>query len=227
MASRNREDAVLVIGLGRFGGTLAQTLQELGHRVVAVDRNHDLVQQWSGQITHVIEADATSEVVMRQLGAHEFRRAVVAIGTEIEASVLATGVLLDLAVPEVWSKAITREHGRILERIGANHVVYPERDAGERVAHLMTGRLIDFLEFDDNYAIAKLRAPREICGRALEKTALRSRFGITIVGVKHPGGQFTHAEAGTVLGPGDLIMIAGGTDRVEEFATAVGTANPP
>ncbi|CAI7979566.1 trk system potassium uptake protein [Frankia sp. Hr75.2] len=222
MASRHREDAVLVIGLGRFGSTLAETLQELGHHVVAVDTNHDLVQRWSGKLTHVVEADATSEEVMRQLGAHEFRQAVVAIGTGIEASVLATGVLLDLSVAEVWSKAITREHGRILERIGVTHVVYPERDAGERVAHLLTGRLIDFLELDDNYAIAKLRAPRVICGRALERTALRTKYGITIVGVKKPGGEFTHAEAGTVLDVGDLVVIAGRTDRVESFAAEIG-----
>ncbi len=148
MARGVHEGAVLVIGLGRFGGTLAETLQRLGHEVVAVEANRDLVQEWSGLLTHAVEADATSEAAMRQLGAQDFKRAVVAIGTGIEASLMATGVLIDLAVPEIWAKAITRPHGRILERIGASHVVYPERDAGERVAHLLTGRLIDFIEFD-------------------------------------------------------------------------------
>jgi len=216
------EGAVLVIGLGRFGGTLAETLQRLGHEVVAVEANRDLVQEWSGLLTHAVEADATSEAAMRQLGAQDFKRAVVAIGTGIEASLMATGVLIDLAVPEIWAKAITRPHGRILERIGASHVVYPERDAGERVAHLLTGRLIDFIEFDDGFAIVKLRAPREACGVTLSESALRSRYGVTIVGVKRPNEDFTYAQATTVVNRGDLLIVAGKTELVERFAAEAG-----
>jgi trk/ktr system potassium uptake protein len=217
-ARGGHENAVLVIGLGRFGGTLAETLQRLGHDVVAVDANRQLVQDWSAQLTHAVEADATSEAAMRQLGAQNFRRAVVAIGTGVEASLLATGVLIDLAVPEIWAKAITRPHGRILERIGASHVVYPERDAGERVAHLMSGRLIDFIEFDDGFAIVKLRAPKEACGRPLSESGLRSKYGVTIVGVKRPTEDFTYAQADTVINPGDLLIVAGKTALVESFA---------
>jgi len=223
LASGVHEGAVLVVGLGRFGGTLAQTLQRLGHDVVAVDSNRDLVQDWSGLLTHTVEADATSEVAMRQLGAQDFRRAVVAIGTGVEASILATGVLLDLAVPEVWAKAITPAHGRILERIGASHVVYPERDAGERVAHLLSGRLIDFIEFDDGFAIVKLRAPREAWDRRLGESRLRTRYGVTIVGVKRPNEDFTYAQADTVVNKGDLLIVAGKTDLVERFAAEVST----
>jgi trk system potassium uptake protein TrkA len=212
------EGAVLVVGLGRFGGTLAETLQRLGRDVVAVDTNRDLVQEWSGLLTHAVEADATSEAAMRQLGAQDFRRAVVAIGTGIEASLLATGVLIDLAVPEVWAKAITRPHGRILERIGASHVVYPERDAGERVAHLMSGRLIDFIEFDDGFAIVKLHAPQEAAGATLAQSALRTRYGVTIVGVKRPGEDFTYARPDTMVNRGDLLIVSGKTELVERFA---------
>lgn len=212
------EGTVLVVGLGRFGGTLAETLQRLGHGVVAVDTNRDLVQEWSGLLTHAVEADATSEAAMRQLGAQNIRRAVVAIGTGIEASLLATGVLIDLAVPEVWAKAITRPHGRILERIGASHVVYPERDAGERVAHLMSGRLIDFIEFDDGFAIVKLHAPQEAAGATLAQSALRTRYGVTIVGVKRPGEDFTYARPDTMVNRGDLLIVSGKTELVERFA---------
>jgi trk system potassium uptake protein len=212
------EGAVLVVGLGRFGGTLAETLQRLGRDVVAVDTNRDLVQEWSGLLTHAVEADATSEAAMRQLGAQDFRRAVVAIGTGIEASLLATGVLIDLAVPEVWAKAITRPHGRILERIGASHVVYPERDAGERVAHLMSGQLIDFIEFDDGFAIVKLRAPQEAAGATLAQSALRTRYGVTIVGVKRPGEDFAYARPDTMINRGDLLIVSGKTELVERFA---------
>ena len=166
---------MLVVGLGRFGSALAEDLQRLGHDVMAVDASGALVQEWSDRLTHVVQADATNEAAMRQLGAASFAVAVVAIGTGIEASLLSTGVLIDLGVREVWAKAITAAHGRILERIGAGHVVYPERDTGKRVAHLISGRLIDYIEFDDGFAIVKMRAPREAHGRTLGDSALRSR----------------------------------------------------
>ena len=158
MAKGLHTGTVLVVGLGRFGSALAEDLQRLGHDVLAVDASFDLVQQWADRLTHVSQADATSVTAMRQIGAHEVDVAVVAIGTGIEASLLSTGVLVDLGVREIWAKAITTAHGRLLERVGAGHVVYPERDTGQRVAHLLSGRLMDYIEFDDGYAIVKMRA---------------------------------------------------------------------
>ena len=218
MARNAHEDAVLVIGLGRFGAAIAQSLAQLGHDVLAVDADGERVQEWSGRLTHVVEADSTSEDSMRQLGAQDFRFAVVAIGNDIEASLLSTGVLVDLGVREVWAKAITPAHGRILSRIGAGHVVYPERDAGQRVAHLLTGRLIDYIEFDDGFAIVKLRAPREAHGKTLGQSALRIKYGVTIVGVKRPGEDFTYAQADTPVDAGDVLIVSGRTDLVEKFA---------
>src|SRR5918998_59177 len=119
---------------------------------------------------------------MRQIGAHEVDIAVVAIGTGIEASLLSAGVLADLGVREIWAKAITTAHGRLLERIGAGHVVYPERDTGRRVAHLLSGRLMDYIEFDDGYAIVKMRAPEQTWDKTLAEAALRTRYGVTVVG---------------------------------------------
>ncbi|MBL7501532.1 TrkA family potassium uptake protein [Frankia sp. CNm7] len=224
MGRDRHPNAVLLIGLGRFGGTLAETLQRMGHDVVAVDANRVIVQEWSGTLTHVVEADATSEAALRQLGAEGFDRAVVAIGTGIEASLLAAGTLLDLGVPEVWAKAITRQHGRILERLGVSHVVYPERDAGERVAHLLSGRLLDFIEFDKGFAIAKLRAPRSVCGQTMAEALPRRRFGVTVVGVKRPDGEFGAVGSDTVVNQDDLIIVTGPTPEVERFAAA--TARP-
>ena len=218
MAKNLHDDAVLVIGLGRFGAALSQGLSRLGHDVLAVDSDGERVQEWSGRLTHVVEADATSEDTMRQLGAQDFRFGVVAIGDDIEVSLLSAGVLVDLGVQEVWAKAITPAHGRILSRIGAQHVIYPERDAGARVAHLLTGRLIDFIEFDDGFAIVKLRAPREAQGRTLGEIGLRRKYGVTIVGVKRPGQDFTYATPDTRVDSGDLLIVAGATDLVEKFA---------
>ena len=155
------DDGVLVCGLGRFGAATAHALSRLGHEVLAVDRDPRLVQEWSGRLTHVVEADSTNVEALDQLGVRELRFAVVAIGTSIEASVLTCANLVDLGVPQIWAKALTKALGRILERIGVHHVTYPEHDAGTRVAHLVTGKLMDYIEFDDGFAIVKMRPPME------------------------------------------------------------------
>jgi trk system potassium uptake protein len=155
---------------------------------------------------------------MRQLGAQDFERAVVAIGTGIEASLLSTGVLIDLGIPEIWAKAITLPHGRILERIGAGHVVYPERDTGKRVAHLISGRLMDYIEFDDGFAIVKMAAPKLAHHKTLAESGLRTKYGVTIVGVKRPGQDFTYAKPETLVRPDDLLIVSGRSDVVDQFA---------
>ncbi len=212
------DDSVAVIGLGRFGGQVAASLERLGHEVLAIDNNPALVQKWADKLTHVVEADATDEEALRQLGLADFPRVVVGIGTGIEASVLTVIGLVDLGVREIWAKAITAQHGQILQRIGAHHVVYPEAAMGERVAHLVTGKMIDFIEFDDDYAIVKTRAPREAIGRTLAQSALRTKYGVTVVGVKRPGEDFTYARPETEVHAGDLLIVSGKTSLVERFA---------
>ena len=155
---------------------------------------------------------------LRQLGIHDLGRAVVGIGTDIEASVLSVLALHELGVDEIWAKAITAKHGQILERTGAHHVVYPEAAMGERVAHLVTGRMIDFIEFDDGFAIAKTSTPREATGATLADSALRSKYGITVVGIKRPGTDFTYARPETMVERGDLLIVSGPTNLVETFA---------
>ncbi len=215
MADKN--DVILVVGLGRFGGAVAASLEELGHEVLAVDDRLELVQQWSGRLTHVVQADATNIDAMRQIGAHDVDVAVVAIGTEIEGSVLCTATLVDLGVREIWAKAITAPHGRILERIGASHVVFPERDGGQRVARVLAEGLVDFTGFDDGFAMAKTRVPKRLNGMTVAETHLRSAEGLTIVAVKPAGGRFENARDDTVLKHGDLLIVAGDTDKVQEF----------
>jgi trk/ktr system potassium uptake protein len=212
------DDGVLVVGLGRFGTALAETLMDLGHEVLGVDADADNVQRSANRLTHVVEADGTDNEVMRQLGAGEFGRAVVGIGNDLEASILTTSVLVDLKVPDIWAKAITVPHGRILERVGAHHVVFPEHDMGRRVAHLVTGRMIEFLQLDEGFALVELRPPRQILGRTLSDSQVRSRYGITVVCIKPEGGSFTYATPDTVPGPNDILVVAGETDRAQGFA---------
>ena len=213
-----RDEGVLVIGLGRFGAAIALTLEKLGTQVLAIDTDPDLVQKYSGQLTHVVRADATQPEVLEQVGAGDFRIAVVGVGTSIESSVLIATNLVDLGKPVIWAKAISSAHGRILQRIGAHHVVYPEADAGKRVAHLVNGRLMDFIEFDDDFAIVKMRPPREVQGMTLADSDIRQRFGVTVVGVKSPGKDFTYAVPETVVAAHDLLIVSGRTGLIEKFS---------
>ncbi len=212
------DDAVLVCGLGRFGASTAHALGRLGHEVLALDTDARLVQAWSGKLTHVVEADSTNLDALSQLGVSDFRIAVVGIGTSIEASVLTSANLVDLGVRQIWAKAITKAHGRILERIGVHHVIYPENDAGERVAHLVTGKLMDYIEFDDGFAIVKMRPPREAQGFTLAESKIRQKYGVTIVGVKTPGRDFTYAVPETRVSGHDLLIVSGHVELIERFA---------
>jgi len=209
---------VLVIGLGRFGAATAGQLQRLDRDVLAVDEDAVLVQKWSERVTHAVQADARSIDALRQIGAEDFAIAVVAVGSSVEASVLITANLVDLKIPQIWAKAISQSHGKILSRIGANHVIYPEAEAGERVAHLVSGRMIDFIEFDDGFAIVKMYPPKPIRGFSLSESHVRQKFGITVVGVKSPGKDFTYATADTVISNHDLIIASGSTADLEKFA---------
>ena len=212
-----REKGFLVIGLGRFGGGLATTLAELGHEVLGVDRSAKLVQSFASKLTHVVEADSTDIEAMRQVGAEDFQTAVVAIGTELEASILTTAVLVDLRVPRIVAKAITQEHGTILERVGANRVVFPERDMGIRVGHSLAGSMLDYFQLDPGFALVETRAPKELVGKTLAQAEVRKRYGITVVCVKPEGGSFTYATPETIVNVGDILVVAGETKRAEAF----------
>jgi len=210
---------VIVIGLGRFGAATAGQLDRLDREVLAVDEDANLVQKWSERVTHAVQADARNIDALRQIGAQDFSIAVVAVGSSIEASVLITANLVDLKVPQIWAKAISQSHGKILSRIGANHVIYPEAEAGERVAHLVSGRMIDFIEFDDDFALVKMYPPKPIRGVALGDSHVRTKYGITVVGVKSPGKDFTYATAETVISNHDLIIVSGNSTDIEKFAS--------
>lgn len=217
-SSKPNSNSVVVIGLGRFGGAVAQSLSQLGHDVLAIDEDLGLVQTWSDQLTHVVQSDSRSIDALRRLGVADFPHAVVGIGSDIEASVLTVLALSELGIPDIWAKAVTVNHGKILEKTGAHHVVYPESAMGERVAHLVTGKMIDFIAFDDDFAIVKTRPPREALGKTLAESALRSKHGVTVVGVKRPREDFTYAKPTTLVVEGDLLIVSGPTATVERFA---------
>ncbi|RHA44296.1 potassium channel family protein [Cellulomonas rhizosphaerae] len=212
-----KSDGVLVIGLGRFGSAIAATLDRLGQDVLAVERNPELVAQWAGRVA-LVEADATNPEALEQLGAREFPVAVVGVGSYLEASVLITGNLVDIGVPQIWSKAISTEHARILQRIGAHHVVLPEADAGSRVAHLVSGKLLDYIEVEDGFTVVKMRPPKETQGFTIAQSKIRERYGVTVIGVKSPGIDFVYADSETRISANDLLIVSGHADLLERFA---------
>jgi trk system potassium uptake protein len=214
----SRSDNVTVIGLGRFGAAVAESLVRLGHDVLGVDADGEIVQGLADKLTHVVQADTTDADTLKRLGVSDYRHAVVGIGTNIEASLLTTLALSELGIPDIWAKAINPNHGRILSRTGAHHVIYPEAEMGGRVAHLVTGQLIDFIAFDDDFAIAKVRTPSFVAGLSLGQTNLRAKYGISVIGIKPMGAEFSYTNADTILSSGEVIIVSGTTTDVERFA---------
>jgi trk system potassium uptake protein TrkA len=208
---------ILVVGLGRFGSALAETLATLGHEVMGVDLSADLVQRSAAAVSQTVQADATDVGVMRQLGADEFETGVVAIGDDMEASILASSVLLELGIQRVWAKAITARHGQILQRLGVHRVVFPEHDMGVRVGHALTGRTLDYISLDPDFVLAETTVPRELDGKALGQAQVRSRHDVTVVCVKPPGGRFQAATPETVVNEGDLLLVVGEVRPVDAF----------
>lgn len=211
-------DDVLVIGLGRFGSSLALTLVEMGHAVMAVDSDAQRVQDHRERLTHVRQADCTSAAALEQMNIKDIKTAVVCIGTDIESSVLAVAALVDLEIPNIWAKAITDSHGKILSRVGATKVVYPERQMGKRTAHLLTGTILEYIILDDDFVLVEIPVTAKLDGVRLGSSDLRAKHHITIVCVKHGSEPFTYTTADTVLHIGDLIVISGHRQHVDRFA---------
>ena len=212
-------EPVVVIGLGRFGTALASELTRGGTEVLAIDSRESVVQRLAGQLRHVVTADSTDIDALRELGVDQFERAVVAIGNDQQSSILTTSLLADLEIADIWAKALDAQHARILSRIGAHHVVQPEAEMGERVAHLVSGRMLDYIGLDLDWALIKTNPPRDIVGVPLGQSKLRARHHVTVVSVKPEGGvDFTYADADTVLRYGDEILVVGHLNDLEKFA---------
>ncbi len=219
MVKKLYDDDVLVIGLGRFGGAVAIELQRLGHHVVAVERDAQLAETFLGKVTRIVQADASNPQAVANLKARSFTLAVVGIGSSVEASVLCAMNLVDAGIPTIWAKALSPEHGRILERIGVHHVISPEAETGRRVAHLVNGKLMDYIEFDDGFAIVKMKPPQETIGFTLGQSKIRSKYGVTVVGVKAPSEDFSYAVPETKVTAHDTLIVSGPTELLDRLAS--------
>ncbi|GAA1138713.1 potassium channel family protein [Ornithinicoccus hortensis] len=212
------DEDVLVIGLGRFGAAAAMEMDRLGYRVHAIESDTALAERFSRKLMRVLSIDATDPEAMRQAKPGSFRVAVVGIGTSIEGSLLTAGNLVDAGVASIWAKAVSGEHARLLERIGVHHVIFPEAESGSRVAHLVNGRMQGYIEFEDGYAIVKMSPPQEMIGFTLAESDIRKRYGVTIVGIKAPGEDFTHAVPDTKVGEHHRLIVSGPSQLIEQLA---------
>lgn len=216
--------SVAVIGLGRFGTALALELERSGTEVLGIDIDADAVSALSGDLTHVIEADAAQELTAKELGLADFDRVVVAIGGHIVASCLASSIALGYGA-DVWAKAISEPHARILTKLGVPHVVFPEQDMGQRVAHLVRGGMLDYVELADDYAIVVVPVPSGLVGIPVEESSTRTRHGVNIVAVTDESGHFRHATPQSVLAAGGRVIVSGSVRQVERF-TALAAREP-
>lgn len=218
MAKKPSSDVVVVLGLGRFGKSLALELMSQGTEVLGIDSDESVVQRISDRLTHAAVADTTDEESLRQLSVHEYDRAVVGIGSDLEASLLTASALINLSVSNIWAKAISNAHAKILNQIGVEHVVRPEHDMGKRVAHLVRGRMMDYIEFDDGFAMVKTSPPSFLIGDRLGESAIRTKYNVTVVAIKRPGEDFTYATAETVIAAGDTVIVSGQVRDTERFS---------
>lgn len=206
-----------VIGLGRFGRALAIELARNGVEVLGIDADARTVQDLSEQLTHVVCADSTDEHALRELGVRDLDVAVVAIGSDLEASILTASTLVQMGVRDVWAKAVTQSQGRILTQIGVKHVIFPEYDMGRRTAHLLSGNVLDYVEVDPDFALVKIPAPRICDGRTLQEIGIRRRFGVTVLAARGGDGRFHPTRPEDVVTAGDVVLVAGPKDALEEF----------
>jgi trk system potassium uptake protein len=219
-AMKNTQFAV--IGLGRFGSSLAKELIALGHEVLGVDKNAQIADEMSPCLTHTLVADTTDEEALRAIGIRNVDCVVVAIGDNIQASILTSILLKDLGVNKVVVKALSPLHGKVLQRIGVDRVIYPERDMGVRVANqLVSPNLLDYIELSKDYTIAELAVTRKLASHSLTELDTRAKYGCTIVAINREEKTVVAPSAEEVLKEGDVMVIIGTNEQIDRFERSV------
>ncbi len=207
----------LVIGLGRFGAAVAQELSALGQEVLALDIDAENVQHIADQVTQAIQGDAQDEAVLRSVGARNFDCCVVAVGADMEASILITVMLKEMGAKYIVAKAMTPIHARVLERVGADRVVLPEIDMGQRLAQrLARTNVVDYIGVSDEFSIVEIHPPRSWVGNSLGKLGVRAKHQINVLAIRHgEGGQVdVNPQPDKVIGPDDLLIVIGTNEQV-------------
>ena len=208
----------VVVGLGRFGSSLAETLAENDFDVLAIDTDEERVQNLANVVTHAVEADATDEEALKTLGVRNFDVAVVSIGDNIHANILSTLILKELGVPYVVVKAQDSLHGKVLTKVGADRVVYPERDMGVRIAHnLISSNVLDYIEFAEDYSIVEIMATPNMVGKTLADLDLRTKFGVNVMAIKRGENLNVTPGASDRVLEGDILVVMGQNENLDDL----------
>lgn len=208
----------VVIGLGRFGGSIVKELNALGVDVMAIDNNEARVNEYVDIATHAVIADTTDETVLKSLGIRNFDHVIVAIGDNIQASILTTLILKDLGVKKVTAKALNDYHAKVLNKIGADTVVHPERDMGRRIAHnLASASVLDYLELSDQHSIMEIRAGASLQGNSILELDIRANYGLNIIAVKRGKEILVSPDPAEIIQRGDILIMIGHDRDLNRF----------
>lgn len=214
-----------VVGLGRLGIAMAGTLDSLGHDVLGIDTREDLIRSLADDLpnVHLVAADATEEDVLRGLNVQEFDAAAVVIGeNHVEAGILATANLKEIGVPMIVARASSKLHARVLERVGADRVIQPEREMGEQVARVLASpAILDYVDLGEDEALIEARVPQQWAGKSLAELALSRNFGLTVVALKPKDGAGTLPHGDTIFQEDDVIVV-GGTKKALDASPLAG-----
>ncbi|HZH93892.1 MAG TPA: TrkA family potassium uptake protein [Tissierellaceae bacterium] len=212
-----------VIGCGRFGSAVAKTLFELGNEVLAIDGDMDVVDNIAGHVTHAMQADVMDEGVLKELGLGNFDVVVISIGSDLQASIMATLIVKELGVGKIVAKAQSELHGKVLKKIGADKVIFPERDMGIRVAHnLASNSIVDYIELSPDYSIMEIEAVSKWYDKTLEELRLRNKYHVTVMAIKR--GEDVSVSPGPTykIHRGDILVALGSTDAINDIAEKAG-----
>ena len=212
---------VVVIGLGRFGSNVARSLYNLGHDVLAVDTDEDRVQSMMGQVTYPVNASGTNEAALRELGVQDYDSAVVAVGSDIVASVMACVLLKTMGVPYIVARAHDELHGNTLEQIGVDKVIHAESEMGVRLAHnLFNPNLEEYLELAPNFGLSRMKVPESFVSKSLKELGFsnpRDKYGLTVLAIKRGKDITLNPDNDDRLQTGDLLILAGRDDLLERL----------
>jgi trk system potassium uptake protein len=212
----------VVIGLGRFGSSVAKTLYAHGSDVLAIDSDETAIQEISDDVTKAVQMDATDESTLRSLGIRNFDIAVIAIGSDIQSSIVVTLLVKELGVKYIIAKAHNDMHAKILYKIGADRVVLPEKDMGSRVAHnLISSSILDYIELSPDYSIAEIVSLQEWSGKTLLELNLRANYGVNVMAIKRGNIVNISPGANAQVQSGDILVAIVGTNELSMLETLI------
>lgn len=210
----------IVIGCGRFGTSVATTMHLLGHQVMAIDKNEEVIQSLSDNVTHAVIGDVSDEQVLRSIGLGNFDVAIIAIGGDIRSSIMATLLAKEMGVNQIVCKAKDELQGKVLYKIGADRVVFPERDMGVRVAHnLVSDNILDHIELDPKYSIVEIVTPDSWVGKSLIELDLRAKYEISVLAIKVGKDIDVTPSPNKSLEPGTILVILGPSNSISQITT--------